>query len=94
MAKQSTIPQVHVVFGFMNTGSGSLTFPEDFNFKGFFVDMEDAQAEVKRLNDEEEVPRSCRLDEDEGSIDDEEDEGDDYDGMIYTFETVKNLSKK
>jgi len=36
------IPQVFLVFGYENSGSGSLTFPEDFDLVGVFQDKVDA----------------------------------------------------
>jgi hypothetical protein len=43
---------VHVVFGYRNSGSGSLTFPEDFEFEGFYENKKDAQDHCDRLNRE------------------------------------------
>jgi hypothetical protein len=44
--------KVFVVFGYRNSGSGSLTYPEDFDVKGFYVSREDAQSHCDRLNNE------------------------------------------
>lgn len=87
--------KVYVVFGYMNTGSGSLTYPEDFETVGFYEKEEDARAHVKRLNDEEGVPSCCRDHwEVEDSDEDEEEEDEDYDGMVYTVDVLENLKTK
>lgn len=77
--------KVYVVFGFMNTGSGSLTYPEDFEFEGFYDNEKDAQGHIDRLNGENGVDEDGEWDENH------EDEDDDYDGMVYQVEEVKNL---
>jgi len=82
------IKEVHVVFGYMNTGSASLTYPEDFDTVGFYESEEDAQAHVDRLNKENGVDENGEWD------DDHEDEDDDYDGMVYIVDTLKNLRGK
>lgn len=69
------INEVHVVFGYMNTGSGSLTYPDDFETVGFYEDKVEAQEHVDRLNKENGY---------------EEDDYD-YDGMVYEVDTLKNL---
>lgn len=73
--------KVYVVLGYMNTGSASLTFPEDFDIEGFYENKKDAQAHCDRLNPEEES----------------DDDGDQMfeDGqMVYEVWSVKNLTKK
>lgn len=42
--------QVFLVVGVMNTGSGSLTWPEDFHMEGVFDNQEDAQEFCDELN--------------------------------------------
>jgi len=44
--------KVFLVMGVMDTGSGSLTFPEDFNLKGVWTDETDARAHADLLNRE------------------------------------------
>lgn len=81
------VKEVYVVFGYANTGSGSLTWPEDFEIEGFYENKRDAQAHVDRLNDENGVDE-C------GEYTDDEEHDDQYDGTVYTVETVKNLKSK
>jgi len=80
--------EVHVVFGYANTGSGSLTFPEDFDFEGYYESKKDAQDHVDRLNKENGVDESGEW------LDEEEEHDDQYDGTVYTFYSLKNLKTK
>jgi hypothetical protein len=84
------IKEVYVVFGYMNSGSGSLTYPEDFETEGFYLVRKDAQDHVDRLN------RENGIDENGDWLDDEEEDHDDqydqYDGMVYTVDVVENIS--
>jgi hypothetical protein len=43
---------VYVVLGYKNSGSGSLTYPEDLEFEGFYQSQQDAQDLCDRLNQE------------------------------------------
>ena len=63
--------QVFLVFGYMGTGSASLTFPEDFDIVGVYHNQGVADAEAMRRNDEAKA--------DGGSTDDD----DDFEGMTY-----------
>lgn len=47
--------KVYVVAGYMNTGSGSLTYPEDFDTIGFFETRKEAQDHADELNDAADV---------------------------------------
>jgi len=42
-----------LVLGYLDTGSGTLTFPEDFDFIGSYTDQEEAQKHVDLLNKRE-----------------------------------------
>jgi hypothetical protein len=77
---------IYAVFGYANTGSGSLTFPEDFDFKGFFEVKSDAQAYVDALNTENGVDEGGEWLDDGEAIDP-------YDGTVYTFYDLNNLKK-
>ena len=44
--------KMYVVQGYMNTGSASLTYPEDFDTVGIFLDREKAQAKCDEMNEE------------------------------------------
>jgi hypothetical protein len=80
------IKEIYVVFGCMNTGSASLTYPEDFETVGFYEKKEDAQAHVDRLNEE-----NGTNEQGEWLEEDQVHEHDYYDGMVYTVETLQNL---
>lgn len=41
---------VHIVVGVMQTGSGTLTYPEDFDIDGVFAERSDAEERCKALN--------------------------------------------
>jgi hypothetical protein len=96
---------IYVVFSVMDTGSGSLTFPEDFNFVGYYEKEKDAQDHVERENlkngivdfGERVFDESKRYE----SSDDEDEEDEDeevYDGPtdedVFTYEKLSNLTKK
>lgn len=73
-----------LVLGYLDTGSGTLTFPEDFDFIGSYTDQEEAQKHVDLLNKRE------------GHGDDGDDElVEDFEGegMVYTVWPVDSLSK-
>ncbi len=78
------VKKIHVVFGYMNSGSGSLTFPEDFDILGFYEDEKDAKAHCDLLNKE--------VLENEGVEDIEDLEC--SDDMVYVVESLDNLKKK
>lgn len=83
------IKTIHVVFGYANSGSGSLTFPEDFNFVGFYESHQDAQDHCDRLNKE---TLEGMVDTNGNPIEDisELDCGDE---TIYEVESLENLKK-
>lgn len=93
-----------LVIGYMNTGSGSLTFPEDFDIDSTHDDIKDAYARAFRMNVESEVPKSVL----EGDTDFLEmvrthlgesfvypsfDEDEDKSGMVYDVYTVDHNKK-
>ena len=82
------VKNIYVVFGYNNGGSGSLTFPEDFEFEGFYESEEDAKSHVDRLNKE---TLEGMEDEDGNPIEDIYDLECDGSMMIYEVETLKNL---
>lgn len=71
---------VHVVFSHATTGSGTLTYPEDFRFIGAFESADEAAALVK-LKNEETLER-------EGIVLEEEDEGAREDEMMEALESA------
>jgi hypothetical protein len=80
---------IYVVFGYMNTGSCSLTYPEDFETVGFYEVKDECQEHVDRLNTENGVDQNGEwLDQDDVQHDDP------YDGMMYVVDVLENLSKK
>lgn len=86
---QKTKTQMFFVYGYAQSGSGSLTFPEDFDFVGFFHSENEAQELVKKLNakirEEEGLPQ-------EG--DDDYDE-DDLEGIVmYEYQPMNSLILK
>ena len=90
--------EVYVVVGVMDSGSASLTFPEDFEIKGFFTEREDACTYCENLNTENGVvtfgERISDEDSDPDDEDHEEDTGGPTDEMVYEVWDVKDLSKK
>jgi len=44
--------QVFMVIGYKQTGSGTLTYPEDFDIQGVFTTRGDATKHAKKLNNE------------------------------------------
>jgi hypothetical protein len=48
----NTIKTAYLVIGVANTGSGSLTFPEDVEMMGVFIEKVLAENYAHRLNDE------------------------------------------
>lgn len=60
---------VWFLFGYMNTGSSSLTFPEDFELLGVYESEQDARDEMKRLNDKSLQEEGIELEDDEDIYD-------------------------
>lgn len=94
--------KVFCVIGVMDSGSGSLTYPEDFEFEGFFETEKEAQDHADDLNKSNGLQDfGTRIPENEdGDEEDEEsdeDEEGDYEGptdeTFYVVEEFKNLSK-
>lgn len=50
--ESKTPSKVYVVFGYARSGSGGLTFPEDFDIGPVYFTPEAAQEEADRLNKE------------------------------------------
>lgn len=78
--------KVFIVTGHTNTGSGTLTYPEDFSVVGVFLTPEQANAHALNLN----AGNNTVFDENEGqwieSGDTDEDEDSEYDGTVYEVE--------
>lgn len=70
---------IYVVFSVMDSCSGSLTFPEDFSFEGFYEKESDAQDHVERENTKN------------GVVDFGERV---FEEMVFTYEKLSNLKKK
>ena len=49
---EDTTKKMYLVMGHMNTGSGSLTYPEDFDVVGVYDNRGDAQSDCDRRNKE------------------------------------------
>lgn len=80
--KNSKKSKVYVVFSYENTGSGSLTYPEDFDFVKAFTDPLKAETFAAESNKANGVPTE---DEDGDEIDDVDCiDTDQYDGTIHT----------
>lgn len=92
--------KVFCVIGVMDSGSGSLTYPEDFEFVGFFETDKEAQAHADELNRSNGIRDfGTRISENEdGDEEEEEDEDGDFDGptdeTVYTVEEFKFLGSK
>lgn len=80
--------KVYVVSGHRNSGSGSLTYPEDFETVGFYDNQKDAQDHCDRLNKE---TLKGMENEDGEPIEDIYDL-DCGDEMVYEVDPVENLS--
>jgi len=77
--------KVFLLLSVCNSGSGSLTWPEDFDLKAVYEDEGEADAEAERLNDANGV-----------SVNDD-DEDDDYecdDEDIYEVHPLTFVKKK
>lgn len=89
---------IYVVFSVMDSGSGSLTFPEDFDFVGFYENEKDARDHVERENEKNGiVDFGQRVSSDEDEEDDDEefdDDGEPTDEVVFTYEKLSNLKKK
>lgn len=72
-----------LILGVNNTGSGSLTWPEDFHLVGIWDDQDEAEKECDRLNGVEEDSPFHRLDEPE----------DEKEGMVYEVRTLSHQPK-
>ena len=74
-----------LVLGYVDSGSGSLTFPEDFDFVGAYTDKDEAQEHVDLLNRKNGTkdPYGDDEDEDDGCSDE----------MVYTVWDVKTMKK-
>jgi hypothetical protein len=106
MSNADKTTKLYLVLGVMNTGSGSLTYPEDFDFDRVYTKPKDAQKRVNELNDREGVPVDARppsIDPDDDSVseheneDDEDDSDEEYEGLVYevvSLDHVGDLVKK
>jgi hypothetical protein len=95
--------KAYLVVGFMNTGSGSLTFPEDFDFIAIYMNEAEADKHAAQLNRESGAPDPDAEDYDENDYDPTSDEMryETYGVELMTkapkgseTETPKNQSKK
>lgn len=83
-----------LVLGVMNTGSASLTFPEDFYFDMVFSDEKLAIARAIELNYKEGVPERILFElgliqETLSDPSDDEDEEEEYEGVLYNVQPLK-----
>ena len=89
---------IYVVFSVMDSGSGSLTFPEDFSFEGYYEKEKDAQDHVERENTKNGIVDFGERVHEESDDEDEDEDKDDYDGptdeIVFTYEKLSDLKKK
>jgi hypothetical protein len=84
---------MYVVIGHVNTGSGSLTYPEDFDVVGYCATRAEAAAACDRLNALEREQNGYAPEPEAGEDDEFNDYDDDeFDGMVYEYEVIQPLA--
>jgi hypothetical protein len=84
---------VYLVLGVANTGSCSLTWPEDFDLLGYFDNEADAEKYAEAKNKEEGVPKDPDEEDFEDDLEYSEalEEFHDYEGMVYEVYELDKL---